>query len=132
LIEEARDLMCYPSILPFILSFDEPEIEKINYKIHKKRNYFFLNGLPGTGKHTFIKNHLMYCYGFNSKDLSILKNFDKGKIQEYNVNGIVILIVDELAYCTELDQNRIQKEINEKKDGTVLFFCSVYSRGYRI
>jgi len=123
---EAKNLKLYPSILPFFLSFDEPEIDRINKKIQDKRNYFFLNGLPGMGKHTFIKNHLIYCYGFNPIDLNMHEYSEKGKIQEFNINNKKILIIDELAYCTEVDQKKIQVEIEKNNQETIIFICSAY------
>ncbi|MDH4263459.1 MAG: hypothetical protein OEV78_10490 [Spirochaetia bacterium] len=125
-IKESRDLNQYPSFLPFILSLDDPEIDRINNKIPKLGDYFFLNGHYGTGKHTFIKNHLMYCYGVNPNKFSILKYPEIGGIQKFTINQLEVFIIDELAFCTEVDQKEIQMVINDKKPGVVLFICSAY------
>ena len=123
---ESTDLFAYPSFLPYLLSNNEPEIENINIKLRQKKSFFFLNGLDGTGKHTFIKNHLMYCYGINPFSIKKAKQSEMGKVQILHFDAIEILIIDELAYCTEIDQRIIQKTITDLKQETILFVCSLY------
>jgi len=124
--QEANDLLSYPSFLPFIFLSDQPEIDLINTKIQQKSNYFFLNGVQGTGKHTFIKNHLMYCYGINTKNMNISKKFEKGKIQNLHRNINNFIIVNELAYCTEGDQLQIIDHISDQDQNNIAFICSAY------
>jgi hypothetical protein len=49
-----------------------------------------------------------------------------GKIQKIQLENIVILIIDELAFCTEIDQKEVLTEIIDRKQETILFICSAY------
>ena len=123
---EKHNLLEYPNYLPFFFPFENVEIRNINRNLQERKPFFFLNGLQGTGKHTFIKNHIMYCYGDAIDMLENLRTHDFGKSRVFNNNEKKITIVDELAYCTEAEQSSLINKILEKKVDEILFICSVY------
>lgn len=127
--EESANIQEYPTFLPFIFPIEDTEIQKINHALEQKENFFFLNGLRGTGRHTFIKNHLIYCYGENIQIPTDLNISDPGKIQKFHGNTKTVLVVDELAYCMESDQAKLLNEFKEMRKDVILFVCSGYDPG---
>jgi len=124
--KEAENHRLYPSFLPYFIPYEDSEVVKSNTALNIKKKFFFLNGLMGTGKHTFIKNHLMYCYQDNI-DYLFIKKLEVSSIHKVysKTRKMLILIVNELAYLSEEDQIKLMAEINDNSS-KVIFICSAY------
>lgn len=124
--EENQKISQYPSFLPFFLPHNDVEISKINEAIQKQRKVFFLNGVLGTGKHSFVQNYILYRF-FELIDYDQIKNSEMDKICALHLlnNNVEIIIVNELAYLTENDQLVVREKINSEENN-LIFICSAY------
>lgn len=112
----------YPSFIPYFLPFDDTVFE-INKSLEKKKKLFFLNGQTGTGKKSFIRNHLLLNYQI-SLDFSGKKSVTYKKLQ-HKASDLNILIVPELALCEE-EELVFVENLLENGDNTHIYLCSLY------
>jgi hypothetical protein len=123
---ESKNLSQYPSFLPFFIPFNEEEIVKINTTMLVQKKLFFLNGLSGTGRKTFINNHLQYKYSIDFKKALFDFPFS-GNISHYDFSytKIKIMIIKEVAFLTESEQAEIIKNVREENN-LIVFILSTY------
>ena len=95
---EALQPFRYQSLMPLVFPFGSD----LNQNLLERRDFFFLNGAPGSGKHTFARSY------------SLLHHLDFSKVIEYS----------ELAEISKVDQSALLGKVG---GGETIFVYSKYS-----